>query len=184
MIKVRMNVDTARLDAMIARSPQVADNCSYDAADFILDYIKAHWSAYSPSKPYRPPAKLTGELEESLRVRRRGGLGRWIGRGGNVTAYEITAGAEYAAALEFGKVNAPNTIIRRPFMRPAGVAAGQRVPPSFFPIIDPRTLVYNKTQGRFVPAYSHLDPVLIDFDEMWGAAQAGWSAAGMGDVDM
>lgn len=171
-IKVRMKVDTARLDNIIREAPSVADTCSFDAADWMMNYIKAHWSAKVPSDPYKPPAKITGELEKSLRIRRRGAGGRWVGRGNNVLAYELTADAVYAAALEFGKINAPNTIIRRPFMRPAVEAAKRRFASFFYPIIDPRTLVYNRARG-FVRAYPHLYNVNIRYDSAWDASETG-----------
>lgn len=168
-IKVRMYVDMQKLEAMVDKSPSVADGCTKDAADWIKEYILAHWSGKVPSDPGKPPAVRTHTLEKSIRVRRQGEGMRFVGRGSGVHLYSITAGAVYAAALEYGKVNAPNTILPRPFMRPAVEAAKQRFAKFFYPIIDPRTLVYNSNRKGYVNAYEYLEadngyPVDLDWD--------------------
>lgn len=149
-IKVRMKVDTAKLDAMYAKSPELADACTKDAADWVYNYIQDHWSASSPSSPYNPPARITGDLSSRLYTQRRSG-GRFALRGGDITEWAVGADIEYAAALEFGKTNAPNTIIRRPFMRPAVEALRRKFAPMFAAIIDPRTKIYNATFGFVTP---------------------------------
>lgn len=161
-IKVRMKLDKAKLDAIYSKSPEVADMATKDAADWVISYIKEHWSSSSPSSPGSPPAKLTGDLERSLAAERRGARGRFVGRGGDVTEWAVRADIVYAAALEFGKVNAPNTILPRPFMRPAVEALRQRYSTFFSAIINPRTKIYNSAFGGYVDA-SSASPVITDF---------------------
>ncbi len=142
-IRVEMRMDTSRLDAMITHSTMVADACSLDAANQIVNHIKSNWSSASPSSPGRPPAVVEGELDRSIRVDKKSFFSKLSGRG----SYKVVAYAEYAAALELGKVNAPNTILPRPYMRPAVEKVSRNLKRTFFPIINPRNPAYMKTGG-------------------------------------
>lgn len=165
-IKVTMKLDMSKLENMIDFSPQVADECSFDTADWIKAYIQDHWSPNAPSEPYQPPAVVTGRLNANIVVRRRQG-GGMFGSKANAISWEVLANTVYAAALEFGKVNAPNTIIRRPYMRPAVEAARRKFTKFFYPIINPRTLIYNRARGAYVGPRPHLEGVALRVDESW-----------------
>ena len=165
-ISVTMKVDMSKLENMIEFSPLVADECSFDTADWIKAYIQSHWSPNAPSNPYNPPAVRDGTLNANIKITRRQGGGRF-GSKGNSISWQIEAQTVYAAALEFGKVNAPNTIIRRPYMRPAVEAARRKFTKFFYPIINPRTLVYNKARGAFVGPRPHLEGINLRVDESW-----------------
>jgi len=162
-----MKLDMKKLENMIDYSPQVADECSFDTADWIKEYIQAHWSPNAPSNPYQPPAVRDGTLKGNIVVSRRGAGGRFSGRGAGVQQWAVEARTVYAAALEFGKVNAPNTIIRRPYMRPAVEAARRKFTKFFYPIINPRTLIYNRARSAFVGPRPHLEGVNLRVDESW-----------------
>ena len=169
MLRTTVRVDTKKLDAMIKRSPEVAKACSKDAADWAADYIKSHWSPVAPSAPYTAPAVRTGTLDKSVTVReRRGTLGQFISAlsGKSMTQFVVQVNAEYAAALEYGKEKAPNTILPRPFVTPAVMALAGRLEKHFFPIINAKTKVYDKDIGEFSEVYEELGGGDISFTNM------------------
>lgn len=171
MIRTTVRVDTRKLDAMIKRSPDVARECTKDAADWMADYVKSHWSPAAPSAPGSPPAVRTGTLDASVVVReRRGGLGRFIAAlsGQSMTQFVVQVNAPYAAALELGKVNAPNTILPRPYLIPAVIALSQRLAKHFYPIIDARSKVYDRDLGSFEEVYDDIDGGSVSFSGMMG----------------
>lgn len=169
MIRTTIRVDTKKLDAMIKRSPEVARECTKDAADWVADYVKTHWSPVAPSSPYHAPAVRTGTLNDSVTVReRRGTLGQFISAlsGKSMTQFVVQVNAPYAAALELGKENAPNTILPRPYLIPATIALSQRLEKHMYPIIDARSKVYDKDTGGFEEVYEEIDGGSISFTSM------------------
>lgn len=169
MIRTTVRIDTRKLDAMIKRSPDVARECTKDAADWAADYIKSHWSPVAPSAPYTAPAVRTGKLNDSVVVReRRGTLGQFISAlsGKSMTQFVVQVNAEYAAALELGKEKAPNTILPRPYVVPAVIALSQRLEKHMYPIIDARSKVYDKDIGEFAEVYEEIDGGSISFTSM------------------
>lgn len=116
MLQTQWYYDTTALDYILANYGAVADMAVRKTADSIIADIKQHWSEESPSDPYNAPAKVTGNLEKSIRLIRRGSNGRFASIL-NAKYWTIRISADYAAALEFGY--APRHLLPRPYFQPA-----------------------------------------------------------------
>lgn len=80
--------------------------------DAINDHVQTHWSASSPSSPGHPPAVVTGELKNSIRVVRM-----------SANHYRVVVMAEHGLYLEFGT----SRMAPRPFLSPAVEAVRPQV---------------------------------------------------------
>lgn len=78
-----------------------------EAADYMINHMKTHWSRNSPSSPYNPPAKVTGELSRSIKKEQARSSGRFT------SAFNVNVTAVYAAAQEFGY--SPRNLKPRPY---------------------------------------------------------------------
>jgi hypothetical protein len=97
---------------------------TYDIIQAIIKNVRENWSVESPSQPYQPPAKDTGNLDTSSYVLNRDATGRFASRDNSTAStliWDATRGnsyhgrGDYAAAQEFGSVNQEP----RPFLAPA-----------------------------------------------------------------
>lgn len=112
-------LDMAELQRLERRSPEFAEATAENMAEELIQYIKDSWSPVSPSSPFDPPAKVTGELERNLRYGTRGPGGRFAS-GENAVAFSVYNDIEYAAALEFGHMrNSGKWVEPRPYFQPA-----------------------------------------------------------------
>lgn len=80
--------------------------------DAIETHVQQHWSASSPSSPGNPPAVVTGELKNSIRVVRM-----------SARHYRVVVLAEHGLYLEFGT----SRMAPRPFLTPAVEAVKPRM---------------------------------------------------------
>ena len=126
MIRMTFRKDVTRLDRLDEQILPRAARITEEVADEVIQDIRDNWSASSPSSPGEPPAVVTGRLNASLSARRRDERGRFTRAGAtDVVEVSVTAGTEYAAALEYGY--SPRNLAPRPFLRPAVVRAARRL---------------------------------------------------------
>jgi hypothetical protein len=113
MLKASVKTNFSRGIAYEKKVIRGIDPTTREIADSIVKDIRASWSPESPSEYGTAPAKVSGDLDRSIK---RSSTGR-TGRGtytthANAVAYEVTAGVPYAGVLEDG-------YLFRPFFEPA-----------------------------------------------------------------
>lgn len=115
-MQVTWVADFSTLNLIDASINKVVEEDIRETLEAAKDYIDEHWSPNSPSDPGNPPAVVTGELRESIKVDRRDNLGKFASRN-NASTWSLRVEAEYGAALEFGRPEI--NLAPRPFLRPA-----------------------------------------------------------------
>lgn len=127
-MNLKFTKDFARLDKLIAN--EFTPVALSTVTDFAVEYMHDHWSSTSPSSPGKPPAVVSGALDESIYAEGSGrdAGGRFASKGA-VQSQFIQIASEYAAALEFGYP--PRNLAPRPFLVPALMAAAEEFPGAF-----------------------------------------------------
>lgn len=108
--------DTRRLDAIVSHRARNTDEALGEVTTLIVQHMKTHWSASSPSAPGEPPAVDTGTLANSIE-----GKPHIRGRTWHIT------GVEYGEFLEFGTPR----MAARPFIYPAVHAVRRKLKDEF-----------------------------------------------------
>ena len=106
-ISINWRVDKNILNNIEGGLSSRTEDAVDDAAYAIIDYIRDHWSAISPSNPLETPALVTGALDESYEIDENSS--------GLVSSRKIDFIAEHALYLELGTVK----MAPRPFLQPA-----------------------------------------------------------------
>lgn len=99
-----LNATKLRNLRRIVQGGQLADTIPQRTGEAIEAHIQTHWSPDSPSSPGDPPAVVTGELKNSIRLIKVG-KGHW----------RVVVLAEHGLHLEFGT----SKMAARPFVSPA-----------------------------------------------------------------
>lgn len=124
MIKGELKVkdNWAGMVKIEAKYRKGAERVVKDTADFFANDIRDNWSASSPSNPGKPPAVVTGNLDESVIAEDQGrDQGRFAGKDAFVWYVHFDTDnddrGQYALALEEG---VPDRNLKpRPFVKPA-----------------------------------------------------------------
>lgn len=114
-IRVRTTVSTKGFDKLLQEVPVRVEAATKAVAQEIIDDVRQHWSAVSPSSPGSPPAVVSGKLDNSGRAR--------FVKGGLLAEYRAVFEAGHAKFLEHGTRN----MAERPFLKPALVRARRRL---------------------------------------------------------
>lgn len=117
ILRMRTRLDLSKLDRLERRVGQNADGITRDWADMVVNDINSNWADSSPSAQGGPPAKISGELERSVRVTRQTEGGQFASRL-NAVRYTIRYTAPYANVLE-NRFYSPPLGFNRPFLLPA-----------------------------------------------------------------
>ena len=104
MGKTRIVADLSGLKRLTREFPAKADAMLRSAVFETQADIMSSFAGSSPSSPGQPPAVVTGNLKNSITVKKI-----------KVLSYVLNVGAEYGLPLEFGTRH----MAARPFIRPA-----------------------------------------------------------------
>lgn len=119
---MRIELNTDKLKEIERKVPGAAALVVQKLAQDTQAYIGENWSQQSPSAPGEPPGVDTGTLKNNIVAQPAGKL-----------TWEVLAGTEYAAWLEFGTTQkGSETLTRmaaRPFLLPAVEAIAENTPP-------------------------------------------------------
>lgn len=108
---VTFRVNHSMLDDWEKGIPGRVFKMGEELAEETLDYIRGHWSPVSPSDPYRPPAVVTGTLDDSLYIEP-------VSQGFvKERGWAVRSSARYSAFLEEGMVK----MAPRPYLGPAAL---------------------------------------------------------------
>ena len=110
MVGVVFKRDLDRLNFLERVFPARADKFAEKLARKTADIMHGSWSPSSPSSPGEPPAKVSGDLDQSIEVVHVG-QGEWA----------VTVSAPHAGFLEKGTVY----MQARPYIEPAADMAAQ-----------------------------------------------------------
>ncbi len=130
-INVKIRRDFSKLDKLEHDLPDRTRSASYQMALGVKRHMVNNWSQESPSLPYNAPAKVTGELERSIKIEQKRGFGGLFASG-----WTIMVTAPYAAALEYG--NPATNLLPRPYFRPAVLAVASQMGDYFKDIFEVR----------------------------------------------
>jgi len=114
MITVKVEADLRKVYYLDKSVLEKAGVSAREAANALARDIRSSWSPHSPSEPGSPPAVVTGELDQSIKVTSRDAQGRHT-TSKNAVAAAVEVHAMHGYFLEEGT----RKLEPRPFFEPA-----------------------------------------------------------------